>query len=98
MTKKSREIDCLSRLQILTGQIDDILAFLKLENLIDDGTIRKVRMSPDLAKDVQILLQELKAKDKFQLLRYEWSLLPVENISINIITDKNQKEFIYNGG
>lgn len=97
MNKTKREIDCLTRLQSLTGQLDDILDFLKLEDLINDGEIKFIRNSSDKAKEVQIFLKDLQVRQKVQMLMYEWSILPIENISITIITDKNQREFIYQG-
>lgn len=97
-SKLKREIECLQRLQELTGQLEDVLAFLKLENLIDDNQIRTVKLSADHPKEVRGILQDLKVRQKLQLLQYEWSVLPVENIIITVITDRNQREFIYNGG
>lgn len=98
MSRISREIECLQRLQAMTGQLEDILSFLKLENLIDDNQMKSVKLSSDHPKEVRGILQDLKSKQKLQLLQYEWSVLPVENISITVITDRNQKEFIFNGG
>lgn len=98
MSKMSKEIQCLQRLQDLTGQLEDILAFLKLEGLVDDNQIRSVKLSPDHPKEIRGILNDLKVRQKVQLLQYEWSVLPVENIAITIITDRNQKEFIFQGG
>lgn len=98
MNKTKREIECLTRLQGLTGQLEEILQFLKLEGLVDDNQLKSVKQSADHPKEVQIILRDLQAKQKFQLLEYVWTLLPVENIQITIITDHNQKEFIFHGG
>lgn len=95
--KVSREIQCLQRLQETTQQLDEIIYFLKQELLIDDGVIRTVKQQPDHAKEVQKLLSGLKAAGKLQLCQYEWTVLPVENIRIFIITDRNQKEFTFGG-
>lgn len=98
MGKLKREIECLQRLQELTGQLEDILQFLKLENLVNDNQLKSVHLSADHAKEVQSILRNLQVTGKLQLLEYQWSVLPVENITIAIITDRNQKEFIFNGG
>jgi hypothetical protein len=98
MSKVKREIECLARLQELTGQLEEILQFLKLENLVDDNQIKSVKLSADHPKEIRAILQDLKVRQKLQLLQYEWSVLPVENIAITVITDRNQKEFIFNGG
>lgn len=98
MSKIKREVECLNRLQELTGQLEDILSFLKQENLVDDNQIKSVKLSADHPKEIRSILQDLKVRQKLQLLQYEWSILPVENITITVITDRNQKEFIFNGG
>lgn len=88
---------CLQRLQEMTNQLGDILVFLKQENLIDEQKIKSVTTSPEYPKELQVILRDLQVRQKFQLLEYEWNLLPVENIRIFIVTDRDQKEFIYNG-
>lgn len=98
MGKLKREIECLQRLQELTGQLEDILQFLKLENLVNDNQLKTVRLSADHAKEIQAILRNLQVTQKLQLLEFQWTVLPVENITISIITDRNQKEFIFNGG
>ena len=98
MNKTKREIECLTRLQALTGQLEEILQFLKLEGLVDDNQLKSVKQGADHPKEIQAILRDLQAKNKFQLLEYVWTILPVENIQITIITDYNQKEFIFHGG
>lgn len=98
MSKIAKEIQCLQRLQDLTGQLEDILQYLKLEGLVDDNQLKTVRLAADHAKEVQQILRDLKVREKFQMFEMEWSVLPVENIRILIVTDRNHKEFIFNGG
>lgn len=98
MSKVKREIECLNRLQEMTGQLEDILSFLKQESLVDDNQIKSVKLSADHAKEIRGILQDLKVRQKLQLLQYEWNVLPVEIICITVITDRNQKEFSFNGG
>lgn len=97
MSRIKKEINCLNRLQELTGQLQDILDFLKLEGLVDDNQVRSIRQSADHPKEIQAILRDLQVRQKIQMLQYEWTVLPVENIIITIITDRNQKEFIFNG-
>jgi len=98
MGKRSTEIDCLARLAEVAIPLDDILSFLVSEKIITMDQIKTVKSSSDHAKQVQHMLQELKQNDKIQLLEYSWTVLPVERINILIITDRNQREFSYNGG
>ena len=95
MSKTTKEIECLNRLQVLTQQLDSILSFLKQENIIDEISIKNIRHSSDRAKDIQYLLRDLQIKRKLQLLEFEWSILPMEIIRIYIVTDMNQMEFTY---
>lgn len=96
-SKTKREIECLSRLQQLTSQLEDILIYLKLEGLVDDNQMKSTKLAPDRPKEIQAILKNLQTSGKLQLLTYEWSVLPVENIIVTIITDRNQKEFIFTG-
>jgi hypothetical protein len=95
MRKLARELECLTQLQSKTMGLEDILAYLKEENLIDDVQIKATRSGSDLPKEMQKLLFKLKKENKIQLLEYQWDLLPVERISILIVTDRSQREFRY---
>ena len=92
----ANQILCLQRLDDTTGQLEDILEFLKLEQLVDDNQIKSVRLGADHAKEVQQILRELQVTHKLQMLSYEWNVLPVENIMISITTERNHKEFCFN--
>lgn len=89
------EISALKRLNDLTGQLEDIVAFLKAESLIDDVQLKSIRNSSDRPKEVQLVLKRLNETGKIQLLEYKWILLPIETISIYLVTDKNQKQFSF---
>jgi len=97
MRKIKAQIECLSRLQDLTSQLDSIIYFLKQEGLVDNNAIRHILNSTDKAKEIELLLYTLRVKEKLQLLEYQWTLLPIENIKVYIITDRNQAEFVFNG-
>lgn len=96
MNKTRREIECLNRLHTLNPTFDDMFAFLFQENLISREYIKEAKASPDIGKVLQGKLTELSKESKFQLLEYEWTILPVERIKILIITDRNQKSFDWN--
>ena len=96
--KTKREIECLGRLQGLTGQLEEILIFLKQEGLIDDNQLKTVKLASDHPKEIQAILRDLQLRQKLQLLEYDWSVLPVENIKVSIVTDRDSREFIFNGG
>lgn len=96
MNKTRREIECIARLQQLGGNVDDILEFLLGENLILKEDARVLRLNPEVAKAMQLMLHGLSTSGKLQLLEYEWTILPVERIKIHIITDRASREFVYN--
>lgn len=91
-----REIDCLERLQDKSGSIDDIMSFLVEEKLMDLDLAKKVKQSSDEAKEIHAVLKNLSKADKIQLLEFEWTILPVEIIKINLVTNRNNKQFTYN--
>jgi hypothetical protein len=96
MNKKRKELECLARLQTLTQGLDEILQFLREENLLDEVEIKAMRSSSDYPKETFLILNRLKEK-QFQLLSYEWTILPVENITVLIVTDRTQRTFKYEG-
>ena len=92
----ANQINCLKRLQDTTGQLEEILQFLKLEQLVDDNQMKSVKLSADHPKEIQQILRDLQVRNKLQLLMYEWNVLPVENIMVSIITERNSREFTFN--
>jgi hypothetical protein len=90
-----REVECLKRLNDLTGQIEDILFFLKEESLINDTSIKTVKNSSDRPREIQSMLNGLRDAGKLQLVEYKWVLLPVETITLFLVTDNNTKQFSY---
>ena len=96
MSNKKREIECLMRLQEMSAQLSDILMFLMEEKLLTPDQYASIIQAPERAKEVQACLQALKTSDKLQLCEYSWTILPVEQIKISIVTDRSSKEFVYN--
>jgi hypothetical protein len=93
---QKREIECLTRLQNLTGSVDEILQFILDEKLIEKEKVKDIKHSSDQAKELQIFLKNLSKTDKIQLLEYEWVILPVERIKISVVTNRSSKEFTFN--
>ena len=95
MSNSVRQVQCLKRLEELNGSYEDILQFLMQEDLIDKAKSLSVRSSADKAKEIHGLLNHLSRSGGIQLLEYEWSVLPVERITLLIITNKSKKEITY---
>jgi len=97
MNKKSNEIDCLDRLQALAHQFSEVLAFLVEEKVVTKDSVDGLLKQGLSGKTLQQMLSDLKATDKLQLCEYTWTILPVERITLLIVTDRNQREFTYDG-
>jgi hypothetical protein len=73
---------------------EELLAFLVQEYLLSKEELKAIKNSPDQGKLLQAKLALLSEERKIQLLEFEWSILPVERIKINIVTDRGFKEFL----
>ena len=93
---RQREVECLERLQQKTAQFSEILDFLQFERLMTPDESRTIIVAMDKANRLQLHLANLKTTEKLQLLDYEWTILPVERISLTIVTDRSKKEFTWN--
>jgi hypothetical protein len=91
-----KKIECLQRLNALSGAVGEIMTFLVGEKLIDLEGVKKISQSSDRAKDMYMFLANLSKTDKIQMLEYEWTILPIERIKITIVTNMNSKEFTHN--
>ena|SRR5579884_4264038 len=97
MARISKEIECIARLEEISGGSQDmILEFLTQESLVSKEQRKAMLSSSDVAKAIHTHLASLQRDNKLQLLEYEWIVLPVERVKITIITDRNSKEFSYN--
>lgn len=96
MSKASKEIECLMRLDGLTPSYDGILEFLHSEDLISRGEGKAIRSSSEVAKKLHEKLTTLSKTKKLQLLEFEWTMLPIERIKVMIVTDRMSKEFSFN--
>lgn len=93
---QKKEINCLNRLNTLTGSINEIVTFLLEEKLLDKSEATSIVSSSDVAKSLNALLHRLNELGKIQLIEYEWVILPVERIKIHIVTLLSNREFVYN--
>jgi hypothetical protein len=97
MRNTKREVECLKRLQVLSPVYDELIAFFLQEKLITADEIKVMKQSPEQARLLQIKLASLSSEQKIQLLEYEWTILPVERIKLNIVTDRGHREFSAEG-
>lgn len=72
---------------------DELVSFLLQEYLLSKEELKLIKGSPDQGKFLYTKLISLSEERKLQLIEFEWSILPVERIRINIVTDRGFKEF-----
>lgn len=94
MRNTKREVECLKRLQQLSPVYEELVSFFLQEKLITQEELRVMRESPEQARMLQAKLAILSSEQKIQLLEYEWAILPVERIKLNIVTDRGHREFL----
>jgi len=94
MRNTKREIECLKRLEQLSPVYEELLGFFVQERLITAEEIKVMRQSPEQARLLQAKLAVLSSEQRIQLLEYEWAILPVERIKLNIVTDHGHREFL----
>lgn len=93
MRNTKREVECLKRLQQLSPVYEELVAYLLQEHLLSKEELKAFKISPDQGRLLQAKLASLSEDRKIQLLEYEWTLLPVERIKINLVTDTGFKEW-----
>jgi hypothetical protein len=75
----------------------ELIAFFVQEKLITEEELKALRQSPEQERTLQAKLASLSAEDKIQLLEYEWTILPLERIKLNIVTASGHREFLAEG-
>jgi hypothetical protein len=95
MRNSKREVECLKRLQELSPVYDELLQFLDQEFLISKEELKVIKNSPEKSKLLQAKLALLSDERKLQLVEYIWQVLPVERISVTIVSERAMKEFAY---
>lgn len=97
MRNTKREVECLKRLQQLSPVYEELIAFFVQEKLFSAEELRVFKESSEQARLLQAKMASLSSENKIQLLEYEWVLLPVERIKLNIVTDRGHREFLVEG-
>ena len=91
--KRLSALDTLSR---KLGSLQDVVDFLLFEEIMTKLEYKEYNSVPDKVRFIFDKLNEYRDAGKFQLLEYEWQILPVERIKLTVVTDKSNKEFSWN--
>lgn len=95
MSTRAKQIECLNRLNDLTAFYLEIEEFLVGDRVATKDEFQIVKNSPMKGKELQLLLSKLSKNGKIQLLEYQWIILPVESITLTVVTDDAKREFTY---
>lgn len=91
----SKQAECLSRYDELNGGLMDMLEYLfvfcTIPKIEIDSITSKVRAQ--WPNEVVALFN--RHADKFQMIHWEWVVLPYERIKITLITSAHVKEFTW---
>jgi hypothetical protein len=89
------KLECIKRLLNKTNCFVEISEWLIELKILEQSSL-KLKTRPD-ERAILILDALTKAEEKevFQLLYFEWTILPVESIKLTCVTNKESKEFKY---
>jgi hypothetical protein len=91
--KTKREIECLARLKHINGSLDDVYMFLLENKLINTDQIKAMRQAVNESKQLKECIDLLRREDRLQLSEFYWKLLPKEELTITLVSDRQTKEF-----
>lgn len=91
----NKKIECLNQLFKLLQCRQEVLEFLAEEKVIPQVSIQDILHTNHNTHAAQIatLLDSAVKEDQLQLVDYEWAILPVERISLTIVSNTTKKEF-----
>ncbi len=93
---KQAHIECMKRLCTLTGCYDDMVNFLLEDKVITKEALVELNLEHDKVRQLCHILFDASKTEKIQLLAFDWVVLPVERISLKIVTDMGTKEYTHN--
>lgn len=91
----NKKIECLNRLFKLLACRQEILEFLAEEKVIPQVAVQDILHSTHQTHAAQMAtIMDVAVKEgQLQLVDYEWTILPVERVSLTIVSNNTKKEF-----
>lgn len=89
----NRRIDCISRLLKINDVYSDICMWLIEQKIITRTEAEGPTRDQEKAEFLYFSFKKGVDIEKLILLDYEWTILPLEQIKITCITDRETKEF-----
>lgn len=91
----NKKVDCILRLLDKNECYMDIAAWLIDQKLTDIFTVRSYSRQQERAEFIYNTLVMAEKTEKLILLDFTWNILPIEQIKIICITEREKKEFTY---
>lgn len=92
---QNKRIDCILRLIKINDIYSDICVWLIEQKIVTRTEAEGQSRDQEKAEFLYHAFKKGVELEKFQLLDYEWTILPLEQIKITCITDRETKEFTY---
>ena len=90
-----REIECISRLFKLARCLEELVDFLMEEKILSESDLVNFKLELDKPKFLHTVMKQAVKDEKLILLSFDWVVLPVERIRIQLVTERNKKELTY---
>ena len=90
-----REIDCLKEYFTKTNSLDSFVQFLQEEKIFPADGFTTLATFDEKVRSVYEHLQKAVKEEKLLLLSFEWRLLPIHQIKIEMITIRSKRDFLY---
>lgn len=91
----NKKIECIRRLIKKNNSYREICDWLLERNLAEELEVNSYSRDQERAEFIHKKLEEADKNKKFLLLDFEWTVLPLEQIKITIVTEKEQVEFSF---
>lgn len=91
----NKKIECIKRLFKKNRSYMEMCEFFIEQKLTTEMEVNSYTREEERARFLFNLLEKAEKDEKFQLVSYEWQVLPLELIKITCITEREVKEFSY---
>lgn len=97
MSRQDAKIQFLQRMNALNGLFSDLALFFLKEGIISNLEVARIMGKAEDARAAEFYVVINKNESKFELVDWEWTVLPVENMRLLFVTSNGVKEFVWNG-
>jgi predicted nuclease with TOPRIM domain len=91
----NKKIECIKRLIKLNSAYMEMCEWLVEQKLTTEQEVNSYARLDERAEFLFNIFEQADENSKFQLVSWEWNILPQELIKITCVTDREVKEFSY---